>query len=176
MEQESETEMEKRETSRRCKVDGCLHFASFDDLCVEHADKPLLHCRQLYCTTPIWHADPMKPVLCSKHQLQEVVEGMKYDSGKPMLGLIPPEAELEEAKVLTFGAGKYAVENWRKVRPGSRYLDAALRHLNAFRAGEDIDPDSGLMHLSHARCCLGFMIALELTGVSCRVERDDDVA
>jgi hypothetical protein len=35
-------------------------------------------------------------------------EGKKYDAGKPMMELIPPHAELELARVLTFGAIKYS--------------------------------------------------------------------
>ncbi|WP_372966610.1 dATP/dGTP diphosphohydrolase domain-containing protein, partial [Marinobacter sp.] len=41
--------------------------------------------------------------------------GVKFDDDKPMMDLIPPVMELEVSKVLTFGAGKYAPDNWRKV-------------------------------------------------------------
>jgi hypothetical protein len=76
------------------------------------------------------------------------------------MGLLPGDALLEVARVLDYGAQKYSANNWRKVRPGSRYLDAALRHLHAYADGEDNDPESGLSHLGHAACCVLFMISL----------------
>lgn len=90
-------------------------------------------------------------------------EGQKHDQDKAMMGLIPPLAELSVADVLTFGAKKYAPENWRKVdNAHSRYMDAAKRHINAYHRGESHDQESGLPHLSHAICCLMFMQELDL--------------
>lgn len=83
---------------------------------------------------------------------------VKHDAGKPSLGLIPRTAMVAEARVLDFGAKKYGRDNWRKGMDHSRMSDAALRHLFAYLDGEDIDPESGLPHLAHARCCLGFLI------------------
>jgi hypothetical protein len=106
--------------------------------------------------------EPGKVYLAS--EAGEVVrqKGMKFDQGKPRLGLIPPMAEVEVAKVLTFGANKYADNNWRKVDNAmTRYMDAALRHINAYRSGETLDSESGLGHLAHATCCLMFMLELE---------------
>lgn len=42
-------------------------------------------------------------------------EGKKYDDGKPMMELIPPHAELELAKVLTFGAIKYEPDRVKRL-------------------------------------------------------------
>ena len=49
------------------------------------------------------------------------------------------------------GARKYGRHNYRvsKVR-ASVYYDAALRHMMKWYEGEDIDPDSGLNHISKA--------------------------
>lgn len=85
-------------------------------------------------------------------------EGVKHDGDKPMMGLLPWGPLREVAKVLTFGARKYAPNNWKKVTPPSRYFDAALRHLAAYEEGEDDDEESGLSHLAHAASCL--LIAL----------------
>ena len=87
--------------------------------------------------------------------------GVKYDSGKPRLGLIPRSALEAEATVLGFGADKYGVYNWRKGMDWMRLVDAALRHIYAFADGETYDPESGEHHLAHARCCLGFLIEYE---------------
>jgi len=87
--------------------------------------------------------------------------GVKYDAGKPQFSLVPPLAHEAHAEVLTFGAAKYAPDNWRKVdNAQTRYIDAALRHVNAHVKGEHIDPESNLMHLAHAIASLSF--ALEL--------------
>lgn len=85
--------------------------------------------------------------------------GQKFDTGKPLIGAIPPHAELAVARVMTFGAQKYARDNWRKIDDiPTRYMDAALRHLNAVRRGETVDPESGEHHLAHAACCILFML------------------
>jgi hypothetical protein len=55
--------------------------------------------------------------------------------------------------------------NWRKGMNRSPLIDAAMRHLNAFNDAEDIDPESGLPHLAHARCCLGFLIEYATKGL-----------
>ena len=89
-------------------------------------------------------------------------EGRKFDQGKPQYGLLPPEALADVVAVLTYGANKYAPENWRKVENAhSRYFDAAQRHLWAYQRGEDADPESGFPHLAHAACCLLFMLELD---------------
>jgi hypothetical protein len=84
--------------------------------------------------------------------------GTKHDSGKPPLTLVPKAATELEAKVYAFGAKKYGRYNYKKGFEYSRLLDAALRHLQAFNDGEDNDPESGMSHLGHARCCIGMLI------------------
>lgn len=87
-----------------------------------------------------------------------MAQGNKFDSGKPPLSLIPRLAQEEEAMVLAFGGKKYEYWNWAKGMQWSRLIDAAQRHMLAYADGEDVDPESGLSHLAHARCCLGFLI------------------
>ncbi len=49
------------------------------------------------------------------------------------------------------GARKYGRHNYRVIGVrASVYYDAALRHLTAWWEGEDIDPDSGLHHITKA--------------------------
>lgn len=87
--------------------------------------------------------------------------GRKHDTGKPLMGAVPPNALLAVTRVLTFGAEKYGRDNWRQVEnAGTRYLDAALRHINAYQRGEAADPESGESHLAHAVCSLMFMLEL----------------
>jgi len=86
----------------------------------------------------------------------------KHDAGKLMYSLIPPVATRALAEVLTFGAQKYAPNSWQGVEEGERrYLDALMRHIEAYRSGEAIDDDSGLSHLKHAITNLAFLLHFE---------------
>ena len=82
--------------------------------------------------------------------------GTKHDGGKPRMDLLDRVWLEEVAKVLGFGAQKYAAHNWRQGIAQSRLIAAAMRHLMAHNDGEDTDPESGLPHLAHASCCLMF--------------------
>ena len=87
-------------------------------------------------------------------------EFTKYDEGKVRLELVPPRAIEGLGKVLTMGAEKYGANNWRKCEDTERYMGAALRHINARRQGELVDPESGLDHLFHAMTNLMFITEL----------------
>jgi hypothetical protein len=71
------------------------------------------------------------------------------------MSCVPAEVLLELGLAMQEGARKYARHNYRiaGVR-ASVYYDAAMRHLMAWWEGEDIDPDSGLSHLTKAMACL----------------------
>lgn len=90
-------------------------------------------------------------------------QGEKLDQGKAPISLINRDALEQEAMVMAYGAKKYAAHNWRKGIAASRLIDAALRHILAYADGENNDPETGLSHLAHARCCLAFQISLEKT-------------
>lgn len=85
------------------------------------------------------------------------MSGIKHDQDKPQLDLIPSEALEEIGKVLTFGAKKYSPGNWANGIEYRRLISACQRHVLAFNAGEDLDAESGLSHISHALCCLVFL-------------------
>jgi len=69
--------------------------------------------------------------------------------------LIPRKVIFELGLALLEGARKYGAHNYRiaGVR-ASVYYDALDRHVSAWWEGEDIDPDSGLSHLTKAMACL----------------------
>ena len=93
---------------------------------------------------------------------------MKYDEGKPNIALIPPEALLDIAKVFTFGAEKYGVNNWRidgANTSWSRTYGSIQRHLTAWLAGEDVDPESGESHLTHAATQIMILMTYQSDGV-----------
>ena len=90
------------------------------------------------------------------------MSGMKYDRDKARYDLLPPKAINELAKVLTFGAKKYAPNSWQNVEDGlNRYRAALLRHTFAIQKGELLDSESGLPHAAHAMCCAAFIVELE---------------
>ena len=95
--------------------------------------------------------------------MESNLTGIKFDVGKPPLGLLPWESLVEVSKVLAFGKQKYGAHNWRGGMEWSRLYDAALRHLSAFIRNEDIDQESGLHHLAHCGCCILFLLAFCLT-------------
>ena len=83
-------------------------------------------------------------------------EGMKFDTGKPRWSLLPWN---QVEQILTFGAKKYADNNWQKVENSrARYFDAMQRHLLAWFNGEKKDQESGKSHLAHAGCNLLFLM------------------
>lgn len=97
--------------------------------------------------------------------------GVKFDDGKCRDDLLPPELEEAVAKVLDFGARKYAARNWEKGMDWSRPYAAARRHLRNWFARRDFghgpgnDKDSGYSDLHHAACNVAFLIAYEARGV-----------
>lgn len=97
------------------------------------------------------------------------MSGVKHDSGKAPMDLIPTSALIAEAKVLEFGKTKYGAHNWRGGLAYSRLIAAALRHLTSFNNGEDVDPETGLSHIAHARCCTGFLLEM----IESRPDMDD---
>ncbi len=88
-------------------------------------------------------------------------QNAKTDAGKPDIYLVPPELFEAVAKIRMYGNEKYHdPDNWQTVEI-ERYYSAAMRHLLAWRKGEERDKESGYSHLWHAACNLAFMIALE---------------
>lgn len=86
----------------------------------------------------------------------------------PNLSVIPFTALIEEGRAMEFGAyhsprkdgGKgYGPFNWRDDKiEYMTYIEAALRHVASAADREDIDPETGAMHLAHARATLGILI------------------
>ena len=103
---------------------------------------------------------------------QEVGEGLKPTNPKDEIGsdkmplhLWPETATVMGCLGLLDGALKYGRANWRVagVRT-SIYYDAVRRHLNKLFEGEELDPDSGLPHMSHALACLAILVDAKAAG------------
>lgn len=98
-----------------------------------------------------------------RHKIPYEVMGdfMKFDSDKPRLSLVPGSLVEAVGRVVTYGAKKYKVDNWKKVPSQERYWDALERHLIAFKNGEVKDEESGLDHIDHIACNAAFLIELK---------------
>lgn len=92
--------------------------------------------------------------------------GAKFDAGKIRMDLVPMDAVMAEAAVYTYGAIKYDDWNWARGLRKGRVMAALLRHAGAYMLGEERDPESGLPHTWHMRCCTGMLVAGELRGVA----------
>jgi hypothetical protein len=70
---------------------------------------------------------------------------------KAPLSVVPMNVVHELGIAMLEGARKYGRHNYREagVR-ASVYFDATHRHVNAWWEGEDLDPDSGLSHITKA--------------------------
>jgi len=73
--------------------------------------------------------------------------GLRFDTGKNRLELIPPEWDWALGDILTKGAQKYADRNWERGMPWSKIIGPMKRHYNKFLAGERYDPETGCHHL-----------------------------
>lgn len=85
--------------------------------------------------------------------------GSKDSTGKARWDLLPPEPTDALLQVLETGAAKYGERNWEKGISWLKIWAALMRHLWAWRKGEDLDPESGLPHLHHALANLAFLVS-----------------
>ena len=76
-------------------------------------------------------------------------QGIKYDGDKLRWDLLAWDALEAIVDVYTYGAKKYADNNWQLIDK-ERYFAALCRHLVAHRKGEKVDAESGRSHLAHA--------------------------
>lgn len=70
---------------------------------------------------------------------------------KPPLSTLSMPVLFEAGNALLEGAAKYGRHNYRVIGVRSSvYFDATMRHLAAWWEGQDVDPDSGLHHVTKA--------------------------
>lgn len=103
--------------------------------------------------------------------MADLKEATKFDADKAPYHLIAPELLEAVARVLAFGAKKYAARNWENGMAWHRPFSACMRHLWSWWAGKgpttqsflfgEIDAETGFSHLWHAACCIMFLIAYE---------------
>ena len=105
--------------------------------------------------------------VCMMIENEQLVEQVEEQAVSDPYGSIPPSFFIELGKVLTFGAKKYAAFNWclGDGLDSLRLYGATLRHLVAYHNGENLDPESGLLHLSHVACELMFLLYFQVKGL-----------
>ena len=90
-----------------------------------------------------------------------------FGDAKAPLSTVPMPIIYELALAMLEGALKYGRHNYRMLGiRHSTYYDAACRHLTAWWEGEDIDPDSGLPHLTKAMACLAILRDAQMLGLA----------
>lgn len=77
-------------------------------------------------------------------------KALRHNHGKLQYDLLDPFAVQELVRVFTKGAEKYERNNWKRGMKWSKMIASAKRHLAAFEAGEDFDPELGTYHLANA--------------------------
>lgn len=86
------------------------------------------------------------------------LEGSKPTNPKDIVGVrkvpmstVPANVLAEVGVAMLEGASKYGRHNYRAVGVrGSVYYDGTMRHLMDWWEGQDLDPDSGMSHITKA--------------------------
>ena len=119
------------------------------------------------CNTPLPPGYNLGLICSSCVDAFRLTGGLKYDAGKLRYDLVPPHAIKAIADVLTYGADKYAPNSWQTVSDGeTRYTAAMMRHFEAYREGEELDPETGKSHLAHCLCNLTFLLHFQQIRIS----------
>lgn len=74
--------------------------------------------------------------------------GLRFNTGKNMIELLPLEWIWGVAMVTTRGSIKYAVRNWERGMKWSYLVGCAFRHMIKFVCGERYDKETGCHHLA----------------------------
>lgn len=86
---------------------------------------------------------------------------VKQPTDKIRLDLVEPSFIKAVGKVRTYGLKAYPDEQGWRNEPKQRFIAATMRHFEAYRSGEILDPESNMPHLWHAACNLMFLIEME---------------
>ena len=97
--------------------------------------------------------------------------GLRFDEGKLRVDLLPADALHEIARVMTYGARKYAERNWERGMPWSKVLGPLDRHLLDWKLGKRIDRETRLRAMAHVGCNVLFLLAYEIRGL----QKMDDI-
>ncbi len=83
----------------------------------------------------------------------------KKIEGKLRTDLVPADFILSIAEVLSHGAKIYGDNEWKNEKnPKNVYYAAMMRHILAWRNGEELDEQTNFHHLECAACNLMFLL------------------
>jgi hypothetical protein len=89
------------------------------------------------------------------------INGMK----KPPLGYMPLSAKLACSEALLDGRLKYGPHNWRDIPiEAMTYVEAAIRHIELYKVGEDRTRDTNVLNLGAVMACCAILIDAEVHG------------
>lgn len=103
--------------------------------------------------------------LLSENRVTDPETGGQKGKKREEYALIPAWPLGEIARVYGDGALKYEPWNWGRGYAWSLSFSALQRHIEAFRSGESINPDSGLHHLAHAAFHLNTLMEFDRLGL-----------
>ena len=77
---------------------------------------------------------------------------LKFKEGKPDLRLVPPQLAADLARVYEYGLAKYEEGSWKKFSLGEarKLISPGMRHVDEYRDGRYVDPESKCFHLMQA--------------------------
>lgn len=88
-----------------------------------------------------------------------------FGDKKPDLRLLPLSAKIAQWEAHKDGANKYGEFNWRVSKvEANTYINAAMRHLELFAAGENHARDTGVKNLGAVMACCAILIDAQLHG------------
>jgi hypothetical protein len=88
-----------------------------------------------------------------------------FGDKKPPLAYIPLSGQLAELEALYDGMLKYGPHNWRDAPvEAMTYIEAAMRHLQLYKVGEEITRDTLVQNLGAVKACCTILIDAALHG------------
>ena len=91
----------------------------------------------------------------------EVIEQYELKNNKLRYDLVPWGSFEKVVEVITKGAKKYGIDNW-KIVPSNIFDAALMRHYVSYKKGIHIDPQWNLPHLAHLVCNGLFLLWKEI--------------
>jgi len=91
--------------------------------------------------------------------------GLRYNTDKNPVELVPPSLILAVGEVFGEGAKKYAPRNWERGMAWTKVYGCLMRHILKWASPfhSDIDEESGKTHLAHAATNIAMLIEYTLT-------------
>ena len=89
----------------------------------------------------------------------------RFGDKKPPLGYFPLSAKLACMEALYDGKLKYGPHNWREIQVEAQtYVEAALRHLELWKVGEELTRDTLVKNLGAVMACCTILIDAQAHG------------